>query len=81
MPNNVPTARFNIAVDEYELEIVRQALRAYRSKLLAELDELIETSKDLCPTDNPENNPDVSTTREWLDRLAVLRERVAPFMA
>lgn len=81
MPNNVPTARFNIAVDEYELEIVRQALRAYRSKLLAELDELIETSKDLSPTDNPENNPDVSTTREWLDRLAVLRERVAPFMA
>ena len=77
MPNNVPTARFNIAVDEYELEIVRQALRAYRSKLLAELDELIETSKDLSPTDNPENNPDVSTTREWLDRLAVLRERVA----
>jgi len=81
MANNVPTARFNIAVDEYELEIVRQALRAYRSKLLAELDELIETSKDLSPTDNPENNPDVSTTREWLDRLAVLRERVAPFMA
>jgi len=55
-----------LVIDDYEFEIIRQALRAYRHKLIAELADLVED-------DRTESNPDIHDTREWIDRTAALK--------
>lgn len=64
-------ATFNIALDECELYIVREALRAHRHALRIQREDLLDTS-------NPQakNNPGVTDVDEWLHRTSVLINRV-----
>jgi hypothetical protein len=79
MPRDAEPQDFTKALelDDYEQEIVLEAIRRHYKHLVVEQSELLEACALQASTEEDwRNNPDISGAEEWLSRTETLLKRV-----